>query len=62
MALLEQGRADATLNDKDSAESYLAEHPEAKVKIVLTVPGDPVTVPMKKALLIYLINAIMVFV
>ena len=48
MALLEQGRADATLNDKDSAESYMAEHPEAKIKIVLTVPGDPVAVPMKK--------------
>ena len=48
MALLEQGRVDATLNDKDSAESYMSEHPEAKVKIALTVAGEPVAVPMKK--------------
>ena len=48
MALLEEGRVNATLNDKDSAESYLSEHPEAKVKIVLTVAGEPVAVPMKK--------------
>ena len=27
---------------------YLSEHPEAKVKIVLTVAGEPVAVPMKK--------------
>ncbi len=48
MELLIQGRVDATLNDKDSVESYLSEHPEAKVKIVLTVAGEPVAVPMKK--------------
>ncbi len=48
MELLAQGRVDATLNDKDSVESYLAEHPDAKVKIVLTVAGEPVAVPMKK--------------
>ncbi len=48
MELLEQGRVQATLNDKDSVESYLAEHPDAKVKIVLTVAGEPVAVPLKK--------------
>lgn len=48
MELLAEGRVDATLNDKDSVESYLKEHPEAKVKIVLTVAGEPVAVPMKK--------------
>ncbi len=48
MELLAEGRVDATLNDKDSVESYLQEHPEAKVKIVLTVAGEPVAVPMKK--------------
>ena len=48
MAMLEQGRADATLNAKDSVDAYLAEHPEAKIKIVLSVAGEPVAVPMKK--------------
>ena len=48
MEMLQQGRVDATLNDKDSVESYLAEHPEAKIKIALTVAGEPVAVPMKK--------------
>lgn len=48
MALLEQGRVDATLNDKDSAESYMSEHPEAKIKIALTLAGEPVAVPLKK--------------
>ena len=49
MALLEQGRADATLNAKESVESYLAEHPEAKIKIVLTAAGEAVAVPMRKS-------------
>ena len=48
LELLVQGRIDATLNDKDSVESYMAEHPEAKIKIVLTVAGEPVAVPLKK--------------
>ena len=48
MEMLQQGRVDATLNDKDSVESYLAEHPEAKIKIALTVAGEPVAIPLKK--------------
>ena len=48
MELLTQGRVDATLNDKDSVESYLQEHPEAKIKIALTVAGEPVAIPLKK--------------
>ena len=48
MEMLQQGRVDATLNDRDSVDSYLAEHPEAKIKIALTVAGEPVAVPMKK--------------
>lgn len=48
MAMLEQGRVDATINAKGSVEDYLGEHPDANVKIVLTVPGDPVCYPMKK--------------
>ncbi len=48
MEMLQQGRVDATLNDKDSVEAYLAEHPEAKIKIALTVAGEPVAIPLKK--------------
>lgn len=48
MEMLQQGRVDATLNDKDSVDSYLTEHPEAKIKIAVTVPGAPVAIPMKK--------------
>lgn len=48
MAMLEQGRVDATINARGSVEDYLGEHPDANVKIVLTVPGDPVCYPMKK--------------
>ena len=48
MAMLEQGRVDATINAKGSVEDYLGVHPDANVKIVLTVPGDPVCYPMKK--------------
>ena len=48
MAMLEDGRVDATLNATESVQSYLKEHPDAKIKIVLTVPGEAVAVPMKK--------------
>ena len=48
MEMLEQGRVEATLNAKDSVDSYLAEHPEAKIKTVLTVAGEPVAIPMQK--------------
>ena len=48
MEMLQQGRVEATLNDKDSVESYLAEHPEAKIKIAQTVAGEPVAIPLKK--------------
>ena len=48
MEMLQQGRVDATLNYRDSVDSYLAEHPEAKIKIALTVAGEPVAAPMQK--------------
>ena len=48
MAMVEQGRVDATINARGSVEDYLSEHPDAKIKIVLTVPGDPVCFPVKK--------------
>jgi len=48
MALVEQGRVDATINAKGSVEDYLSEHPDANIKIVLTLPGDPVCYPVAK--------------
>ncbi len=49
MMMLEQGRAEATLNAKGSVEDYLREHPDANIKIVLTMPGAPVCYPLRKA-------------
>ena len=48
IALLEQGRIDATINARASIESYLDEHPEAGIKIVQELPGDPVAYPVRK--------------
>ena len=48
MEMLQQGRVEATLNAKDSVDSYLAEHPEAQIKVVLSVAGEPVAIPMQK--------------
>ena len=48
MEMLQQGRVQATLNAKDSVDAYLAEHPEAQIKIVLSVAGEPVAIPMQK--------------
>ena len=63
MNMLIQGRVDATINAKGSVDDYLSEHPEAPIKIVLTVPGDPVCYPVRKAddtaSLVEAINAIL---
>jgi len=48
MAMLEQGRVDATINAQVSVEDYLREHPEAKIKVVQVLAGDPVVFPVKK--------------
>ena len=48
MEMLQQGRVEATLNAKDSVDAYLAEHPEAQIKVVMSVAGEPVAVPMQK--------------
>ena len=48
MALLQQGRVDATINAKGSVDEYLAEHPEAKIKIACAAPGLPVCFPLRK--------------
>ena len=46
MDMLQQGRVDATLNSQVSVADYLKEHPDAKIKIVQVLPGDPVAYPM----------------
>lgn len=44
--LLVQGRVDATINSQVSIADYLKQHPDAKIKIVQTLPGDPVAYPV----------------
>ena len=46
--LLEDGRVDATINSRASIQSYLEEHPDADIKIVQELPGDPVAYPVRK--------------
>ena len=48
MEMLVQGRVEATLNAKDSVDAYLEEHPEAQIKVVMSVAGEPVAIPMQK--------------
>ena len=47
MDLLVQGRVDATLNAQVSIADYLREHPDAKIKVVQTLAGDPVAYPLR---------------
>ena len=46
--LLEEGRVDATINAQVSIEDYLKEHPEANIKVVQVLEGDPVAYPVRK--------------
>ncbi len=46
MMLLEQGRVDATVNAQVSVEDYLKQHPDAPIKVVQVLDGDPVAIPM----------------
>ena len=46
MDMLVQGRVDATINAQVSVADYLKEHPEAKIKIVQVLAGDPVAYPL----------------
>ena len=48
ITLLTQGRVDATLNAQVSIENYLKEHPDARIKVVQVLPGDPVAYPVLK--------------
>ncbi len=47
--LLRYGRVDATINAQVSIEDYLKQHPDANIKIVQVLPGDPVAYPVRKA-------------
>ena len=47
--LLRYGRVDATINAQVSIEDYLKQHPDANIKIVQVLPGDPVAHPVRKA-------------
>ena len=46
--LVEQGRVDATINAQVSIEDYLKEHPDANIKVVQVLAGDPVVYPVRK--------------
>lgn len=46
--LLLQGRVDATINAKGSIDDYLSQHPDAAIKIAMTLEGDPVVYPVPK--------------
>ena len=46
MDLLQQGRVDATINAQESIGDYLREHPDAKIKVVQVIGGEPVAYPV----------------
>ena len=47
--LLLQGRVDATINAQVSIQDYLNQHPDAPIKVVQVMEGDPVAYPVRKA-------------
>ena len=47
IALVLQGRVDATINAKESIDDYLGEHPDADLKVVQLLPGEPVAYPIR---------------
>ena len=61
LMMVEQGRVDATINAKGSVEEYLEQHPDANLKIVQVMPGDPVCSPVKlgSESLIEAVNAVL---
>lgn len=47
--LVEQGRVEGTINAKGSIDDYLAEHPEADIKVVQILDeGEPMAFPVRK--------------
>ena len=49
LQLVEQGRVEASINAKGSVDEYLEANPGANLKVVLTIPGDPVCFPLAKS-------------
>ncbi|MBQ8129498.1 MAG: transporter substrate-binding domain-containing protein [Clostridia bacterium] len=49
IALLVQGRVDATINAQVSIQDYLNQHPDAGIKVVEVMSGDPVAFPVRKS-------------
>ena len=47
ITLLIQGRVDATINAQVSINDYLAQHPDAPIKVVQVMEGDPVAFPIR---------------
>ena len=47
--LLDSGKVDATINAQVSINNYLEQNPEANIKIVQVLPGEPVAFPMRKS-------------
>ena len=48
VTLLQQGRADATINSEVSWNSYIEAQPDAPIKVVDVSEGDPVVIPIRK--------------
>ena len=46
--MLEQGRVEATINAQGSIREYMDQHPDANIKVVQLIEGDPVAFPMQK--------------
>lgn len=49
ITLLVQGRVDAILNAQVSIDDYMKQHPDAPLKVVQVLDGEPVAYPMRKS-------------
>ena len=47
ITLLQQSRVDATINAQVSINDYLTQHPDAPIKVVQVLEGDPVVFPVR---------------
>ncbi len=48
LQMLQEGKVDATINSKDSLDKYMAEHPDANIKLTQIMVGESVAIPAKK--------------
>ena len=46
--MVSNGEVDATINAQVSINDYMEQYPEANIKIVQVLPGEPVAFPMRK--------------